>query len=454
MRTIKEAAAALAEGSLTARELVEECLERIADPGGEGGRAFLKVYDESARAMADAADKLRAAGRTVSPYAGIPISIKDLFDVSGEPTRAGSVALADAPAATAHAPAIARLIAAGLIPVGRTNMTEFAFSGLGINPHHGTPRSPWRRAADGISGHIPGGSSSGAAVSVADGMAIAGIGTDTGGSCRIPAAMCSITGYKPTARRVPIDGAIPLAPSLDSIGPLANSVSCCAIVDAILAGSTREMTHPRALAGLRLGLPRNVVLDSMDADVAGAFERALKAIADAGARIVEFDMHAFDAIPAANARGGFAAAEAFAWHRALLASKGDRYDPRIRQRIERGGSMTAADYIDLCRARGNIIAGADIATREFDAMIMPTCPLAPPDIAALDDEAEYTRVNTLLLRNTTLANFLDRCAIALPCHHDGEPPASIMLVGETMGDTTLLAIAQSVECELRELCVS
>jgi aspartyl-tRNA(Asn)/glutamyl-tRNA(Gln) amidotransferase subunit A len=227
MNTIAEAAAALASGRTTSRALVETALDRIADPAGEGARTFVRTYPTQARASADAIDALRRANRAPSPFAGIPVSLKDLLDVAGEPTPAGSVVLADAPLATAHAPVVQRLLAAGLIPVGRTNMTEFAFSGVGINPHYGTPRSPYGRQADG-SGRVPGGSSSGAAVSVSDHMAFAAIGTDTGGSCRIPAAFCGVVGYKPTQRRVPRDGVLPLSTTLDSIGPLARTVACCA----------------------------------------------------------------------------------------------------------------------------------------------------------------------------------------------------------------------------------
>src|ERR1700733_8768471 len=281
MRRIDELAQALAEGITTSRTLIEDSLAKIADPNGEGRRTFIKVQAAQARAMADAADQLRAHGRAPTQYAGIPIALKDLFDIAGEPTPAGSAVLADAPAAKANAPVVARMLAAGFIPVGRVNMTEFAFSGLGINPHYGTPASPWDRA----SRRIPGGSSSGTAVAVADGMAAAGLGTDTGGSCRIPAAFCGIVGYKPTARRIPISGVLPLAPSLDSVGPLAPSVACCAEIDAILAGETPAAPATVRLDGLRLAVPENMVLDDMDSTVAAAFERALSALSAGGARV-------------------------------------------------------------------------------------------------------------------------------------------------------------------------
>jgi aspartyl-tRNA(Asn)/glutamyl-tRNA(Gln) amidotransferase subunit A len=444
MRTIEQHAQALAEGTTTSRALVEDSLARIADPAGEGARAFIKVHADAARVVADAMDRLRRAGRAPGRYAGIPVGLKDLFDIAGEPTPAGSRVLADAAPATANAPVVQRILAAGFVPVGRTNMTEFAFSGLGINPHYGTPLSPWDRGA----GRIPGGSSSGTAVAVADGMVAAGLGTDTGGSCRIPAAFCGVVGYKPTARRVPIDGVLPLAPSLDSVGPLAPSVACCAVIDAILAGETPAVPSPAALAGLRLAVPANFGLDDMDAHVSAAFERALSALSKTGARITRTRVAAFDAIPAVNAKGGLATAAAYAWHRALLAEKGAQYDPRVRQRIERGEQQSAVDYLDLLSARRRLIAESDAATRDFDALLLPTTPIVPPRVAELDDEREYNRQNMLILRNTAVGNFLDRCAISLPCHRPGEPPVGLMLMGETLGDARLFRIAAAVEVAL------
>ncbi len=441
MNTLHELAGALETGTTTSRALVEQCLARIDDPTGEGSRVFLKVYRDQALVAADAADAQRRAGRAAGPFAGIPASIKDLFDIAGEPTPAGSVVLADAPPAKVSAPLIQRLLAAGFIPMGRTNMTEFAFSGLGINAHWGTPASPWDRA----SARIPGGSSSGAAVSISDGMAFAALGTDTGGSCRVPAAMCGVVGYKPTARRVPITGVLPLSPSLDSVGPLANSVACCAAVDAILAGEPVTPLRPFPLTGLRLAIPSNIMLDGLDSHVAAGFARALEQLETAGCVIMEHRFAAMDEIAPAHARASLASAEAFAWHRKLITEHGDRYDPRIRPRIARGATMPASDCIDLVNARAGIIASMNEETQDFDMLIMPTCPLIPPPIAELDDEAEYNRVNTLQLRNTTIGNFLDRCAISLPCHRAGEAPVGLMLMGETMGDARLFRIAAAME---------
>jgi aspartyl-tRNA(Asn)/glutamyl-tRNA(Gln) amidotransferase subunit A len=445
MRRIDELAQALADGTTTSRALVEDCLARIADPEGEGRRTFIKVHAEQARTMADAMDLLRKANRAPGRYAGIPIALKDLFDISGEPTPAGSVVLADAPEATANAPVVARMLAAGFIPMGRVNMTEFAFSGLGINPHYGTPASPWDRGAR----RIPGGSSSGTAVAVADGMAAAGLGTDTGGSCRIPAAFCGIVGYKPTARRVPIEGVLPLAPSLDSVGPLAPSVACCAAIDAIVAGETPSAPIPAGLNGLRLAIPDTMVLEGMDATVADAFDKALSTLSAAGASIRKVRAAAFAELPAVNANGGFAASEAYAWHRRLLATRGSAYDPRIRVRIAKGEHMSAADYVDLVAARARLISSFNRTTAPYDCLLMPSVPIVAPRIAELDDERAYNSVNLLVLRNTALGNFFDRCAISVPCHREGEAPVGLMLMGETLGDARLFAIAASVEAALK-----
>jgi aspartyl-tRNA(Asn)/glutamyl-tRNA(Gln) amidotransferase subunit A len=445
MRAIEDLAQSLADGRTTSRALVEEALARIADPAGEGSRTFIKVHAEQARTAADAVDAARRFGLPPGRYAGIPIALKDLFDIAGEPTPAGSKVLVDAAPARQNATVVQRMLNAGFIAMGRVNMTEFAFSGLGINPHYGTPTSPWDRGA----ARIPGGSSSGTAVAVADGMVAAGLGTDTGGSCRIPAAFCGVVGYKPTARRVPITGVLPLAPSLDSVGPLAPTVACCAAIDAILANQPLIPPVPTPLSGLRLAVPENIVLDGMDDTVAAAFEHALSVLSIAGATIRRVRFPAFDTIGAVNAKGGYAASEAYAWHRTLLAAKGAGYDPRIRVRIMRGEGMSAADYLDLAPARARIIAAFDASTRDFDCVVMPTTPIIAPRIVDLDDEREYNRVNMLVLRNTALGNFLDRCAISIPCHRPGDAPVGLMLMGETMGDARVFRIAAAMEAELR-----
>jgi aspartyl-tRNA(Asn)/glutamyl-tRNA(Gln) amidotransferase subunit A len=448
-RTLKDLAEALGTSATTSRQLVEECLARIEDPAGEGDRTFIRVYADQARAGADAMDALRRANRAPGPYAGIPVSIKDLFDVAGETTKAGSRVLEDAAPAQQTAPAIARLLAAGFVPIGRTNMTEFAFSGVGINPHYGTPRSPWERpAGDTEAGRIPGGSSSGAAVSVADGFAACAIGTDTGGSCRIPAALCGIAGYKPTARRIPLQGAYPLAPSLDSIGPLARSAACCATLDGILSGAPDRILPRAQVSGLRLLLPTNVAFANIDDSVEDALDRAVLRLDAAGALIDRRALAAFDQITEAHAKGGFAATEAYTWHRPLLATGAQRYDPRVASRIAPGGDMSGADYFLLTQARARIIRqfAADMAP--YDALILPTVPIAPPLISAFATDESYRRLNFLLLRNPSAINFLDGCAISLPCHAPNHPPAGLMLAAPAMRDGVLLAIACAIEAVL------
>lgn len=438
--TIDLAAIGLETGQVTSASLVEEALVRAQ--AGEGPRAFTTLHMKAARDAALAMDALRKAGRAPSRYAGIPITIKDLFDEVGVTTLAGSVTREGATPAAHHAPVVQRLLRQGFIVLGRTNMTEFAFSGLGVNPHYGTPLSPWDRQT----GRLPGGSSSGAAVAAADGMGFGGLGTDTGGSCRIPAALCGVVGFKPTARRVPMEGVLPLSPSLDSVGPLARSVACCAKLDAFLAGEENAAPLPEmSLSGLRLAILTNVVEDDMVGEVARPYARALARLEAAGAKLTDLTLPELDRIPAMNAKGGLTASEAFHWHRDLIINAGTRYDPRILKRISRGERMTAADYLDVLRERAAIIAEAARHTAPFDAVLCPTVPLAPPALAEVEDEAAYNRINLLLLRNTAIANILDRCAISLPCHTPGEAPVGLMLMGEAMQDKRLLAIAEAVE---------
>src|SRR5689334_2028003 len=358
----------LEAGRTSARKLVEECIARIADPAGEGQRTFIHVDKDAALQAADAMDRLRKAHAAPSRFAGIPVSIKDLFDIAGQVTRAGSRALDDSAPATADAPVVARLRRAGFVIIGRTNMTEFAYSGIGINPHYGTPKSIWQRNV----GHVPGGSSSGAAVSISDRMAYGALGTDTGGSCRIPAAYNGIVGYKPTQRRIPLDGGVPLSFSLDSYGPLANSVQCCATLDAVLADEPMQTVRRRSIKGMRLAVPTTVALDELDEPVAKAFERSLERLSRAGALIEHIDVPEFHDVGVMNAKGGFAASESYAWHRYLLTGKGDVYDPRVALRIQRGEGMSAADYIDLLNARRSLIARIAVRLAPYEALVMPT----------------------------------------------------------------------------------
>jgi len=437
--TLQALAADLAAGRTTSRALIEAALQRIGDPACEGKRAFVRVYGDTARAAADAQDKLRAAGYVASPLAGLPVSIKDLFDVAGERTLAGSRALDDAPPAKADAPIVARLRAAGAVLMGRTNMTEFAFSGVGINPHYGTPGNPFDRK------RIPGGSSSGAPISVADGMAAVAIGTDTGGSVRIPAALCGLVGLKPTQYRVPRDGATPLSTTLDSIGPIGASVACCALTDAVMAG--RQPTVPTAIPvdALRLGIPQTYVLDDLEPAVARAFERAISALSGAGARIVELPMRMLAEYPTINAKGGFSPCEAYAWHEELLKRRGADYDPRVRVRIERGREMTAVDYVRLLGQRADVIARAEQEMATVDALILPTLAVVAPPIAAFAKDEDFWRLNAKILRNPAWVNFLDLCALTLPIEPPGEAPVGLSLVGRHGDDRRVLAMGLGIE---------
>jgi aspartyl-tRNA(Asn)/glutamyl-tRNA(Gln) amidotransferase subunit A len=444
-KTLATLADDLANGRTSARKLVEECLARIADPAGEGQRAFIHVDKDAAPEAADAMDRLRRANATPSPFAGIPVSIKDLFDIRGQVTRAGSRALEDSAPATVDAPVVARLRAAGFVVMGRTNMTEFAYSGIGINPHYGTPKGAWRRHV----GHVPGGSSSGAAVSIADGMAYGALGTDTGGSCRIPAAYNGIVGYKPTQHRVPLDGGVPLSTSLDSFGPLANSVACCAALDAVLAGESFEAMRPRPIKGLRLAVPTTIALDELDDPVAKTFERSLQTLSKAGALIEHIEVPEFLDVGMMNSKGGFAAAESYAWHRYLITSKGEEYDPRVAVRIMRGEAITAADYIDLLNARRSLIARIATRLAPYDALVMPTTANTPPRIADLADDKAFAVANLRSLRNCTLINMIDGCAISLPAHREGEVPVGFMIAATGGSDRRVFELAAAMEGVIR-----
>lgn len=443
--TLAELADDLEGGRTSARKLVDNCLARIADVSGEGARAFIHVDAEAAIEAAEAMDRLREVKAAPSRFAGIPVSIKDLFDIRGQVTRAGSRALEDSAPADADAIVVARLRRAGFIVIGRTNMTEFAYSGIGINPHYGTPKGTWRRDV----GHVPGGSSSGAAVSVADRMAHGALGTDTGGSCRIPAAYNGIVGFKPTQRRIPLEGGVPLSFTLDSFGPLARTARCCAVLDAVLADEPVAALQPRPIRGMRLAVPTTLALDELDDEVAQSFERALENLSRQGALIERIAVPEFLDVGVMNTKGGFAAAESYAWHRYLIASHGDVYDPRVSMRILRGESISAADYIDLMGARRSLITRAAARLAPYDALVMPTTANTPPVIADLADDKAFAAANLRSLRNCTLINMIDGCAISLPCHRDGEVPVGLMLASSGGADRRILELAAGMEAAIR-----
>lgn len=444
--TLRAQADALARGTTTSVALVEAAIARIRAHRAAGGHAYVGDVDtQGALHAAHASDEARASGHVPSLLAGLPVSIKDLFDVRGQVTRAGAAVQAGQAPSTADAVAVARLRAAGAVLLGRTNMSEFAFSGLGLNPHHGSPANPHDAA------RITGGSSSGGAASVALDLASVALGTDTGGSIRIPSAFCGLTGFKPTARRVPLDGAYPLSRSLDSVGPLARSVDCCAIVDAILSGEALD-TRAAPLAGLRLGVTDDFVMDDVEAEVAVAFERALRLLAAGGAQIVCFPFAELQALPKINAAGGLIAAEAWHLHRARLDNPAQeaRYDPRVAQRIRRGAAISAADYIDLQDARAGLQATARERLRDLDAWLMPTVAVRAPLRATLeDDDTRFFATNGLVLRNTTVLNFLDGCALSIPCEAPGELSVGLTVGGLHGTDARVLQVGRAVEACLR-----
>jgi len=439
MWTVAQLERDLGAGRTTSRELVEQALARIAAPYGEGPRAFLKVYADSARAEADYADRLRKSGVRRSRIDGLPVSLKDLFDVAGDVTRAGSKVLAIQ--AKQDAAAVARLRAAGAIFVGRTNMVEFAFGGVGLNPHYGTPRNPWDRQ----SARVPGGSSSGAAVAQAEGMCVMALGSDTRGSIRGPAALCGVTGWKPTAARVPREGAFPLSFTLDSVGPLANSVGCCAAYDAVLAGEPSSELAQIDVKGLRLLVPRSSALAELDPQVERAFAAALARFAQRGAMVEEKPVPAFDRQAEYFKAGGYAGAEAYYIHRPYL-DRLDEYDPRVGKRVLLAKDFSAVDYIALGELRAAYMREIGAIAAPYDAIVMPTVACVAPTIAQADASLEdYLRWNMRILRNPGLINFLDGCAASVPCHEPGTAPVGLMVCGTAGTDRRTLAVAAALE---------
>jgi aspartyl-tRNA(Asn)/glutamyl-tRNA(Gln) amidotransferase subunit A len=423
-------------GRVTYAEVVEDCIARILDPEGEGKRAFVQVWAESARDVGASIDRLFDRHHRISPIAGAPISIKNLLDVEGQRTQAASRVLDRAPPAAQDAEVVARLKRAGAVLVGSTNMTEFAYSVVGLNGKFGTPGNPWDP------GRIPGGSSSGAAVSVASGMSLGAIGSDTVGSIRVPAALCGIVGFKPTQSRVPLAGSIPLATSLDSIGPMTASVGDCAALFAVMSGEA-----PRAkcesVRGLRLVIPAGLFLDGLDRQVGGAFERVCSSLSNAGAIVSEVDLPILSEVHASAGNRIIQSVEAFAWHRNLLDSDAELYDPPIRRRIESGASIEAATYAAMLDRRREMIAVYENTAASYDALVLPTVAIIATTLNVAAEKEDELR--SLLLRNTAPFNFLDCCAISIPIQNPGEAPVGLMVVGRRNHDWRLLSVAAAIE---------
>lgn len=441
-QNIAEAQRRLSAGTTSATALLKQCLQRIDDPRGEGSRAFLKVYRASARARAQESDRGRLAGHAPGLLEGIPVSVKDLFDEAGEITRAGSIVLTGATPATRDAAAVAALRQAGAVIVGRTNMTEFAYSGLGINPHYGTPLAPYDRA----SGRVPGGSTAGGAVAVADGMCLAALGSDTGGSVRIPAAFCGLVGFKPTAGRLSSDGAFPLAHSFDSVGVVTRSVGDSRLLDAAIRG-TAPITHRRAMTGLRIGIATGFPCDALDATVAGAFERALSLIGAAGALLHDIEGFDWSAPGRAQADGRITAVEARVVHDALF-RRSSEYDPRVATRIKQGEGVAATDYFRAQQALIALRREIDQVFATCDAVVLPTVSCLPPLLADTIGDDGYFRSNATVLRNTSIANALNLCALSVPIIADGDAPVGLMIMAPPGRDQDLLDIGETIAAAL------
>ena len=431
----------IAAGHTSHQALVEHALAGAAAPAAQ--HVFTRLYAQAALAAARHADAALKAGVQLPALAGLPVTIKDLYDVAGETTMAGSVVRRGAAPAAHDSVAVQRLRAQGAAIVGKTNMTEFAFSGVGINPHHGTPHNP----ADPDIARIPGGSSSGAAVSVALGLAVVGLGSDTGGSIRIPAALCGIVGFKSTQSRTPRTGAFPLSQTLDTVCAMARSVEDCLVADAALADVPLAVRR-RPLQGLRLAVPSTLMFDGIDRPTARAFQRAVTKLSAAGAQVVDITLAELAEVAKINAPGGFSPIEAAAVHRGTIADGRALYDSRVAARIDLGMTVSAADYITMQQRRADWIARMEGALQGFDALLCPTVPIAAPSIASLATDEAFFQANGMLLRNTFAINFLDGCSFSLPCHEAGELPAGLMLSSVRGDDARLAAVALAVEAAL------
>ncbi len=440
-RTLRELHTAYREGRADPLAVANHCLAqaRTAEPG-----LFTCLLEARALAEAQASRARWKAGQPLGPLDGVPVVWKDLFDVAGTPTTAASGLRRHAPPAAQDCAAVAALCAAGAVSIGKTGLTEFAYSGLGLNPHFGTPRN--RHSRDGH--RAPGGSSSGSAVAVDAGMALIGMGTDTGGSVRIPAAFNGLVGFKPSIGKVDASGVFPLSATLDVIGPMARTVQDCAWTYQALLGLATPDLHIPPLKGLRLVVPSNVVLDEAQPEVLARFEALLQRLRAAGARVEHLPIAAFDALQALTAQHGtIPAAEAYVLHRAIVdGPDAARLDPRVLARIQRGATMMASDLVILQQARARLMA----QTRALvgDAwLLFPTVVHVAPLVEPLDaDVALFNQTNLRTLRNTALLNVLDWCGVSLPMGRGAaDMPLGVLVSGPAGTEDALLPVAAALE---------
>ncbi|QIL79028.1 amidase [Diaphorobacter sp. HDW4A] len=425
----------------------EQTLAAIQDAGDEGRRIFTHVYEQAALAAARASDERVQSGISLGPLDGRIISVKDLYDIAGETTTAGSAVLKNAPPARQDAVIVQRLRQAGAVIIGKTNMTEFAFSGIGINPHYGTPGN----ARDVT--RIPGGSSSGAGVAVARGLSEISIGSDTGGSVRIPSALNGVTGLKPTQNRVPRDGAYPLSFSLDSVGPLARSVLDCAQADAVMSGQSLASLPAREVRGLRIGIPRGLLFTQTDAAVQTAFDQVIAELSRNGCRVDDMQLDDWCAAPfKLQEKGTLIAAEAAHIHAETLATQPGAIDPFVLARIQRGETIAAAHYVAVQRARAQLLQTLDARIADCDLLMLPTVAMVAPRIDSLASAEAFNQANMLVLRNTSVFNFYDLPAMSLPINVGSNAlPVGLMVVGQRKRDRDLLAICAALQSQLESL---
>ncbi len=424
-------------------ETVIDGIEAYADRA-----VFTSILKDRATEEAKASSKRMKEGRSRGMLDGIPIAWKDLFDIQDRTTTAGSTVLAGSPTAHADAAVVERLKQAGMVSIGCTNMSEFAFSGLGLNPHYGTPHNP--RSGD--VPRIPGGSSSGAGVAVAAGLVPVAMGTDTGGSVRIPAAFNGIVGYKATRGRYPMAGVYPLAKSLDSLGPLCRTVQDAVWIDAGMRGAATPSVVARPLKGLDIVVPDNVVFDGAEAGVVAAFETAVDWLAAEGASINRIRIPAFDEILGLMIKyGALVTAEAFALHRDRLAGPAaNEMDPRVVVRTRLGEKTTLSNYLAILDARERLIADVERLVGNSFVAFPSVAHVAPP-IAPLEaDDDLFFATNGKTLRNTLLGNFLDWCGVSIPCGTgDADMPVGFLLSAVGKQDEELLSAALSAEEVIR-----
>ncbi len=437
----------LQSGALDPVALAEASLARIA--GYQDQAVFTKLLGERALTEARLSAQRLRSGRSLGLLDGIPVAWKDLFDTKESVTTAGSVVLAGQPPAATDAPVVASLAGAGMVSIGRTNLSEFAFSGLGINPHYGTAHNPASRDVP----RIPGGSSAGSGVAVAAGLVPVAVGTDTGGSIRIPAAFNGIVGYKATRGRYSMQGVFPLAKSLDSLGPLCRTVQDAVWIDAAMRGRTAPDIRRADLSGLKLVIPETIVFDDAEPGVVAAFEAAVSRLEKAGARVKRRAFPIFAEIFEITARhGALVTAEAFALHKARLEGpEAARMDQRVVARTRLGEKTTTADYIAIADARQRLIAAFTDNLEPGELVIHPTLPhVAPPIAPLLADDDLFFKINGRTLRNTSIGNFLDGCGVSIPCGTgDAGMPVGFLLSGLRNGDEHLLSVALSAEAVIR-----